>query len=218
MINLDFILSIIPQLLQGLLVSFMIAGGALCIGMIAGTLIGIGLAKGSRIGRFILNVYVHMIRGTPMLIQIVFLYYVLPLAGIVLSSLMTAIVAIGINSSAYISQIIKAGINTVGRDQTEAAYVLGFTRFQTMRFIILPQAVRAILPALVNEGITLIKDSSLASVIGVVELYKESRIILSQSYDVFSVFSIVAVLYMLSTSALAALAYFLEKRWDVHHA
>ena len=218
MINLDFILSIIPQLLQGLLVSFMIAGGALCIGMIAGTLIGIGLTKGSRIVRLILNVYVHVIRGTPMLIQIVFLYYVLPLAGIVLSSLMTAIVAIGINSSAYISQIIKAGINTVGRDQTEAAYVLGFTHFQTMRFIILPQALLTILPALVNEGITLIKDSSLASVIGVVELYKESRIILSQSYDVFSVFCIVAVLYMLSTSALSALAYFLEKRWDVHHA
>ncbi len=218
MINLDFILSIIPQLLQGLLVSFMIAGGALCIGMIAGTLIGIGLTKGSRIVRLILNVYVHVIRGTPMLIQIVFLYYVLPLAGIVLSSLMTAIVAIGINSSAYISQIIKAGINTVGRDQAEAAYVLGFTHFQTMRFIILPQALLTILPALVNEGITLIKDSSLASVIGVVELYKESRIILSQSYDVFSVFCIVAVLYMLSTSALSALAYFLEKRWDVHHA
>src|SRR3990167_694944 len=167
MINVSFIVKILPQLVSGLLVSYVIAGGALCIGLVGGILMGIGLTKGSRSLRFLLAVYGHIIRGTPMLIHIVFFYYVLPLVGITLSALATAIIAIGINSSAYVSQVIKAGINAVSKDQIEAAYVLGFTRFQAIRFIILPQAIRTILPALANEAVTLIKDSSLASVIGV---------------------------------------------------
>lgn len=216
MINFDLMLTSLPALLKGAAVSLQIMFFALSIGVLLGTLLGILQTYAHAIVGFFISAYVGLIRGTPQLIQITFFYYVLPMMGVSLSGFMTAAIALGINSSAYVSQIIRSGIKAVGKEQVEAAQVLGFTSTQTIWYIVLPQAVRYVLPALANEGMTLIKDTSLAYVIGVTELYKEARSIISQTYDVFTIFLMVTVLYLVMTSCISGLAYYLDQRMNRH--
>lgn len=209
-IDLALIIDSLPTLLRGLVVSLKITSGALCIGMIGGTLLGIGQSLGHPILRVLIGTYAALIRGTPMLIQIVFLYYLVSISGIGLSPFTTAIIAIGINSSAYVSQIMRAGISAVPRGQIEAAKTLGITTRDTIWYIMLPHAVRVVLPALGNESVTLIKDSSLASLIGVMELYKEGQVVISHTYDALSVYCAVAALYLCVTTSLSFAVHRLE--------
>ena len=164
--------------------------------------------------RAIVNVYVVIIRGTPMLIQIVFANLLLPQVGI--SALWTAIIAIGLNSAAYISQIMKSGITSVSIGQIEAAQVLGFSTFDAIKYIVLPQALRTTLPALGNEFVTLIKDSALASLIGVSELTKQGNFVKSRTFDAITVYFAVAILYLILTSTVSFLVARLEKRMNIH--
>ena len=210
MIDFSLILQALPTLLRGLIVSLEIAFGALCIGMIGGTILGIGQSLGSPLVRAIIGIYAAIIRGTPMLIQIVFLYYLVSVAGIGLSPFATAVIAIGLNSSAYVSQIMRAGILAVPRGQREAAKTLGISSRDTILYIMLPHAVRVVLPALGNESVTLVKDSSLASLIGVMELYKEGQVVISLTYDALSTYCAIAALYLLVTTTLSFAVYRLE--------
>jgi His/Glu/Gln/Arg/opine family amino acid ABC transporter permease subunit len=216
MINLDLIRSALPHLLHGAWVSLQIAGLALALGFTGGTLLGILQTGNSKLIKWIIAIYTTIIRGTPMLIQIVFLYYVVSMLGINFSAFTTAVIAIGLNSSAYISQIIRSGINAVPRGQIEAAQTLGISKTDTLKHIILPEAVRVVLPALGNESITLIKDSSLASWIGVVELYKEGQTIISQTYDALSIYCATAALYLIMTMTLSYIVSKLEKYVNRH--
>ena len=151
-----------------------------------------------------------------MLVQILFVYYVLPQFGVMIAPLWAASLAIGLNSAAYISQVIRSGIGAVPQGQVEAAKTLGFTSMQIWRFIIYPQAFRFALPALGNELVTLVKDSSLASIIGVMELSKEASIIRSRTYDAFSILLAVSMIYLSITSTLSFLLNKLEKRMKIH--
>lgn len=216
MINWTLIYQSLPMLCKGMVISIEITFFALMIGLGLGTILGIVESKGHWILRYFIKVYVTIIRGTPMIVQISFFYYLLPQFGLSFSALQTAIIAIGLNSSAYISQIIKSGISAVGKDQVEAAKVLGFTNLQSIYYFVLPQAIRYVLPALANESITLIKDSSLASIIGVNEMYKESRSIISQTYDVVSIYVLLAFLYLMLTGIISLTAQQLEKRMNKH--
>lgn len=219
MINSALLFDSLPQLLKGLCVSLEIAFVSSCIGIVLGTLIALGQRIPNRFLQPILFLYVNIIRGTPMLIQILFAYYVLPQWGIRLDPFWTASLMIGLNSSAYISQVMRSGIQSIAKGQWEAAYVLGFSKIQTLRFIILPQAIKNVLPSLANEFVTLIKDSSLASIIGVTELAKEGRIIISRTYDSLTIFAIMGLLYIMVTWTVSYLVYRLEKRMntDVQH-
>lgn len=134
-----------------------------------------------------------------MLIQIMFLFYAFPQIGIWMSPLAAAIAAIGMNSSAYLSQIIKVGIKGIDEIEYQAARGLGMNRSQIICKLVIPQTWRAILPALGNEATTLLKDSSLASVVGVVELTKAGAIIRSRTYDAFTSILAVAVIYLVMT-------------------
>lgn len=203
MIDFPLIWHSLPNLLYGTFISLQITGVAACIGLTLGTVVGLLESTQSRLLGFILGLYVTLFRGTPMLVQILFVYYVLPQLGITLDPFWAASIAIGLNSCAYISQIIRTGINAVSIGQIEAAYTLGFSRLKTIRYIVMPQAIRTALPALGNELITLIKDSSLASIIGVMELTKEASIIRSRTYDAFSILLAVAVIYLILTAALS---------------
>lgn len=212
----DFVLlwNSLPALLSGLTVTLKIASFGCIIGLCLGTLLGVSQTVGPRIGQWIATLYVAIIRGTPMLIQIIFVFYVLPQLGIKIPTFWAATVAIGCNSAAYISQIIKAGIKAVNRGQIEAARVLGLSTLQTIWLIILPQAFRTVLPALGNEFVTLIKDSSLASTIGVAELSKEGSLIRSRTLDAITVFFGVAVLYLLITTTLSCFIEYLERKMN----
>lgn len=210
MIDFSLIIQALPTLLRGLAVSLEIAFGALCIGMLGGTILGIGQSLGSPLVRTLIGIYAAIIRGTPMLIQIVFLYYLVSVTGIGLSPFATAVIAIGLNSSAYVSQIMRAGILAVPRGQREAAKTLGISSYDTILHIMLPHAIRVVLPALGNESVTLIKDSSLASLIGVMELYKEGQVVISLTYDALSTYCAIAALYLIVTTTLSFAVYRLE--------
>lgn len=216
MINVTLIQTALPHLLHGAIVSISLALCALLIGFSGGIVLAVLQTSGNRFLQKAIMLYTTIIRGTPMLIQIVFLYYLLPVMGIHISQFFSAVLAIGLNSSAYISQIIRAGILSINKGQIEAARTLGIPRADTIRYIILPQALRVVLPALGNESITLIKDSSLASLIGVAELYKEGQIVISQTYDSLSVYCALALIYLCITSILSYIFSHIEKRLNRH--
>ena len=208
----------LPQLFEAALSTLQIAFFSSIVGFCGGTLLGIAQSGRTKIIRYIVTVYVTIIRGTPMLLQITFFYLMLPYVGISISAKATAIIAIGLNSAAYISQIIRSGIFSVSQGQIEAASTLGISWYDTMRFIILPQALLQVLPALGNEFITLIKDSSLASTIGVVELYMRGNIITTQAYNALGVYLLVGALYLCMTSLVSLLIIGLEQRYRRPHA
>lgn len=211
MINLTLLINSLPQLIFACKNTLIIALCSTLLGMTGGTLIALGLRSAFQPLRWALNTFTTVVKGTPMVVQIVFFYYglQLPFAPIVV-----AIIAIGLNSAAYVSSIITSGIKAVSKGQIEAATVMGFTKLQIFRYFILPQALRIVLPALGNEFITLIKDSSLAYIIGVNELFKESRNLMSLTYDVMTIYVAVTLLYLLMTYSLTLLITNLEKEWD----
>lgn len=213
-IDFNLIIEYLPVLLKGLIVTLQIAGAGCCIGLLLGITLALMQTSHNKILRVIVNVYVVIIRGTPMLIQIVFANLLLPQVGI--SAFWTAIIAIGLNSAAYISQIMRSGIRSVGIGQIEAAKALGFSTQDAIRYIVLPQALRTTLPALGNEFVTLIKDSALASLIGVSELTKQGNFVKSRTFDAITVYFAVAILYLILTSTVSFLVARLEKRMNIH--
>jgi len=216
MLDFELIWNSLPNLLYGALISLQITAIAAFIGLTFGTTFGFAETARSRIIRTAIGAYVTLFRGTPMLVQILFVFYVLPEFGLTIAPFWAASIAIGLNSSAYISQIIRAGINAVPKGQTEAARTLGFTPIKTIRYIIFPQALRFALPALGNELITLVKDSSLASIIGVMELSKEGSIIRSRTYDAFSILLAVSLIYLTLTASLGFILKKFETKVSVH--
>ncbi len=203
MIDLSLIWNSLPSLLHGAYISVALTLVAASIGLSLGSILGVATTFQSRPLSAVIGIYVTFFRGTPMLVQILFFYYVLPQFGIMIAPFWAASIAIGLNSAAYISQIVLTGINGVPVGQLEAAHTLGFTKIKTLRFIVLPQAFRMVIPALGNELITLVKDSSLASIIGVMELSKEASIIRSRTYDAFSILLAISVIYLLLTATLS---------------
>lgn len=212
MIDFNLIQESLPLLLRGAVVSVQIAFIAAIIGICLGTLLGVAQTSKNKFVRWLVTLYVTLIRGTPMLIQITFAFYVLPQFGISLPAFWVAVVAIGLNSAAYVSQIIKSGIRSIGRGQVEAGRVLGLSNLAITRYVILPQAFRVVIPALGNEFITLIKDSSLASVIGVTELTKEGIFIRARTFDALTVFAAVGLIYLVITTTLTLLVNWFEQK------
>lgn len=216
MMDVFFLQESLGFLLRGAFVSVQIAAIACSIGFLLGTCLALVQTGTNKVLRNLVTVFVTVVRGTPMLVQIMIIFYMLPQLGINLSAYWSAVVAIGLNSSAYLSQTIRSGISSIGKGQWEAAQVLGFDRMQTMRFIILPQALRVILPTIGNELITLLKDSSLASTIGVVELVKEGSLIISRTYKVIPVYCMITIIYLIMTTILSAGLARVEKRMKKH--
>lgn len=216
MINFDLLLKYYPLLVSGVVTSLQIAFIGCGIGTVVGTGLGIILAGDKKIPKLFAQIYVSIIRGTPMLIQILGTYFILRSMGISIPAIWSAIISIGLNSAAYLSQTILSGIRSVGKGQIEAAKTLGFTPAQTIRYIIFPQAVRTILPNLESEIVTLIKDSSLASIIGVYELTKQGEIITSQTYDALSVYFAIGLIYLLLTTTVTILMSLLNRKINYH--
>jgi His/Glu/Gln/Arg/opine family amino acid ABC transporter permease subunit len=215
MIDMSLILQRAPELLKATSISLGLALGALLIGAILGTLLAILETSGSKIARMLIKIYTTVLRGTPMLIQIVFIYY-LASSYLHISAFWCALLAIGMNSSAYISQIIKAGIRSISTGQLEAAQTLGIPRSELLKTVILPQAIRTVLPALGNEAITLVKDTSLASMIGVGELFFVGKTIISQTYDALSIYLVLAGIYLCITMTLSYGITLLESKLSYH--
>ena len=206
-------------LLKGAGLSLAMAVLSLLIGLVLGTLGASAKISKNRILRCIGNVYVEIIRGTPMLLQILILFAAVPLIymeitgeRLVMNVFLIGVIAMGINSGAYVTELIRSGINGVDKGQWEACETLGLTRGQTMKLVILPQAFKRIVPPLVSEFVTLIKDSSLVSTIGVVELLKSAQVLGGNYADLMSPLIIAGVMYLIMTLSIAYLARHLERR------
>ena len=203
----------LPILLMGAGVTIEITAFSVAIGFFIGLFVGIARISQFKILRIMAAVYADCIRGTPLLVQIFLIYFALPMAiGQRVEPFIAAVAACGINSGAYVSEIFRAGIQAIDVGQMEAGRSLGLTWWQTMRFIILPQAFKNILPPLGNEFIARLKDSSLVSVIGFEELTRRGQLIIAQTYGSFEIWMTVAVLYLIMTMAISRIVAFLEKR------
>ncbi len=212
MIDYDLIINSLPKLLEGALVSLQITLLAMLLGVVFGTILGFFEEAKNPLIRVAIFGYVNLLRGTPMLVQILFLYYVLPQFGIVLAPFWAAACAIGLNSSAYVSQIVRSGINAIPRGQIDAAKTLGLSPLAIRLHVMLPQVVQITLPALGNELVTLVKDSSLASIIGVMELSKEASIIRGRTYDAFSILLAVSLIYLVLTTTISFCVSYYERK------
>ena len=203
----------LPILLMGAGVTIEITAFSVAIGFFIGLFVGIARISQFKILRIMAAVYADCIRGTPLLVQIFLIYFALPMAiGQRVEPFIAAVAACGINSGAYVSEIFRAGIQAIDVGQMEAGRSLGLTWWQTMRFIILPQAFKNILPPLGNEFSAMLKDSSLVSVIGFEELTRRGQLIIAQTYGSFEIWMTVAVLYLIMTMAISRIVAFLEKR------
>ena len=187
--------------------------GALIIGTTLGSLLSLIRLSKNKVLQFIARVYIEVVRGTPMMVQISLVYFgSYVLTGIDVDAFLSALIAVALNSAAYVAEIIRSGIQSIDKGQTEASRSLGLSSGQTMRHIILPQAVKNILPTLGNEFVTLIKETSVASTIGVAELMYASKIVQSTSFQPFTPLVIVAVLYFVFTFTISQLIAVLERR------
>ncbi|OZB95129.1 amino acid ABC transporter permease [Paenibacillus sp. XY044] len=186
------------------------------IGVICGFVLGIiiSLLRMSRfwLPRLIGSVWVEILRGTPMVVQLFIIHYGLVAFGIRLTPIESGAITLSINSSAYLAEVFRAGIQGVDRGQSEAARSLGMTRSMTMRYIVLPQAVKSVLPAIGNEFITIIKESSIVSFIGVADLMYQSQAVQGITYDYLSPLLVIAAIYFIMTFTLSKLLGAFERR------
>lgn len=203
----------LPLLLMGAAVTIEITAVSVAVGFLIGLVVGVARISQVKILRILAAVYADCIRGTPLLVQIFLIYFALPMVtGHRIEPFFAAVMACGINSGAYVSEIFRAGIQSIDPGQMEAGRSLGLSWGQTMVYVILPQAVRNILPPLGNEFIAMLKDSSLVSVIGFEELTRRGQLIIAQTYGSFEIWLTVAALYLMMTLAISRLVAFLERR------
>ena len=202
--------------LEGIKFTLIIAFFSILLGLILGVFISIVRDFHKQTGKWFLlskicDIYVYVIRGTPTLLQLMILYYVIFKTS-TLSPIIVGILTFGINSGAYVAEIFRAGYDGIDKGQREASKTLGLNYLKTMRYIIFPQALAKIFPALGNEIITLVKETSIAGYVGIVELIKAADIISSRTYDYFFPLIIAAIVYLLLTFILSKVMKYGERK------
>ena len=198
------------MLLRGLVTTLQISLGAVALGVLIGLLISFFKMSGVKPLAFVANVYIDVIRGTPAVTQLLIINFTI-FAAVRGAGVWVGIVAMGINSGAYVAEIIRAGVLSIDHGQTEAGRSLGFSRFETMRYIVMPQAIKNILPALANEFIVLIKETAVVGYIAVEDLTKMGQIIVSRTLNTIPLFA-TAILYFIIIKILTHLFRRLEKK------
>lgn len=213
--NFDLITDSIPLLLAGAGITVEITALSVGFGLLIGSMVGVARLCTVKPLRYLANVYVDFIRGTPLLVQIFLVYFALPgLIGERVDPFLAAIAACSINSGAYVAEIFRAGIQSIDQGQMEAGRSLGMSWAQTMRYIIMPQAFKRIIPPLGNEFIAMLKDSSLVSVIGFEELTRRGQLIIARTYASLEIWLAVAIIYLIMTFCVARLVDVLERKFD----
>ena len=206
----------IPVLLVGVKLTIWITFFGLLIGFFLGTLAGLGKTVRSQILNKIAAVYIETIRGTPLMVQVMFIYFGLPMAaGTRVPPLVAGVTAIALNSGAYIAEIVRGAIQSIDRGQSEAGRSIGLTRFQTVLYVIWPQAFKRMIPPLGNQFIISLKDTSLLVVIGVGELTRTGQEIIAVNFRAFEVWTTVALMYLVLTLTLSKLLAVTEKRLEI---
>jgi len=216
MFSLTEMISFLPPLLQGAWVTITVSLVAYALALIVGLVFGI-----ARMSRFwpinaVATVYVQFIRGTPLLLQLFFIYYVLPYGGVILSPFASGVSGLTINYSAYMAEVFRSGVQAIPKGQWEAGLSLGMSRRLLMRRIILPQAIRIVIPAIGNFFVSIFKDSALVSVITMRDLMFSGQLLASATFKHFEIFALVGLIYFIISYPTAKLVDYIEARLDIH--
>jgi len=207
----------LPFLLKGASITVQITVLSLVFGIVLGTLVALARMSPVRWLSTITLAYIELLRGTPLLVQIFLIFFGIPqLLQQQINEFVAGVMAFSINSSAYVAEILRSGIQSIPKGQREASLSLGFTPSQTLRYIVLPQAFTRVIPPLVNESIALLKNSSLLSAIAVIELTRAGQLVSARTFKPFEMYLAVSLIYLIMTLALSYLARRLEGRWKVH--
>ena len=229
-IQIDFTKMIpwLPTFLEGTLVTIILSLITVILGTLVGLLVLVCKQSDWRILKAVAGLYTTVIRGTPMLLQLFMWLYAFPLIGLVIQPLpmlgslfgsrefLTAVLALAINSGAYVAEILRGGLESIPKGQWEAGRSLGLSQGQTYRYILMPQAFKVALPGLGNEFITMIKESSIVSVVGVFDLMYTQNIVKSATYSLFEPLILVGLIYLILTTTLTGLMKGLEAKLNVH--
>lgn len=209
----EFLKVLLPMLFRGLKVTLLISIMGILFGFIIGSISGYALHGKNKVARFVANAYIWIIRGTPLIVQALYVYYVVPiLLDIDLSSLIAGIIVISLNSGAFISEIVRGALQAVDSGQNEAGLSLGLTNKQILWHIIIPPAFKLMLPSLFNQFIITVKDTAILSVIVVNEITKEIQNFAALSFKTIEAYSAGAVFYLVIISALIVIQKNIEKR------
>lgn len=209
----EYIASILPALLKGTLTTVELFALTLAFSLPLGLIIAFFAMSRVIPVKLIADAYIYVLRGTPLMLQLFFVYYGLPALGISLDRFPAAVVTFVLNYAAYFAEIYRAGIQSIPTGQYEAARALGFDRLKTLRHVVLPQAVRRMIPPITNEVITLVKDTALATAIAVPELIKAAKDAANRDVDTTG-YVVAAGIYLLLTFVVTFISKKLEKRFS----
>ena len=202
----------IPYLAAGAVVTLELSALGMLFGTTIGAVAGLASMSENRIARGIVRAYVYFVRGTPALVQVFLVYFAMPQFGLELSAFWSGVVALSFNAGGFIAEIVRSGLQSIDAGQTEAAKAIGMTNRQSILFILLPQSLRRITPPLTNEVITLVKSSSLLSVISISELTRSAQAIIAAKFTPFELYAELAVFYLVIISILAKISEYVERR------
>lgn len=205
------------RIVAGFILTLQISAVSLVLSLLLGALVAAG--KGSRVLplRYLCDLYVKIIRGTPLIMQIYLFFYIIGTAVGVNDRFVAGVLILSIFEAAYIAEIIRGSLLSIDKTQRDAARAVGFTRAQTLRFVIVPQLVARTLPALTGQFASIVKDSSLLSLISVIELTQTMREISAANFQLFECYILLGVLYLVITLPLEAIGRYFEKRFDFAH-
>ncbi len=215
---LEILKSSLPSLTSGILVTIKISVISLFLAVILGIVFGIFSISKSKVLKGISTIYLYIIRGTPLMVQALFIYFgIAPLIAKRSDPIICAIIALTLNAGAYMSEIFRGGIQAVDNGQMEASRSLGLSYLTTMRKVILPQAVKVMIPSIINQFIVTIKDTSILSVISIRELTASGQIIVARNFKPMETYAIVAMMYFILITALSLLSMYIERRLHRGH-
>jgi polar amino acid transport system permease protein len=215
-LDIDIIIRTMPVLLKGCVMTVELTVITLVLGTVLGIIFALMRLSSNIVLSQISNFYTWIIRGTPMLLQLFFFYYGLPSVGIRLTPFQAAVIGLGLNSGAYMAEIIRGGILSIDKGQFEAAKALGFSYTETMQKIILPQTFKVIIPPVGNEFITILKDTSLVSTIAMVELMRSAQQMYASTFKPIEIFATAAMLYLILTTVFTTIFSVYEKKLSVY--
>ncbi len=211
----DLFVKYFPRLMDGAILTIELTIISIILGSFLGLLLGIGKVYGLKPISLICSFFIELIRGTPLLVQLFILYFGLPATGLKLSPWAASIIAFTINSGCYQAEYLRGSLLSIASSQMRAARSLGMTKVQSIIFIMLPQAIRRVIPAWTNEFIYLLKYSSLAYMVGVSELMGTTKVIASRNYRFFDMYIITALIYLVMVLCFSFLFTYLEKKTKI---
>ena len=209
----EYLIEILPSLMNGALITLEVFFLVLVLSIPLGIVIAFIMRFNIKLLNYFINIYIWNMRGTPLLLQLIFIYYVLPSVGIRFDRLPAAIIAFTLNYAAYFAEIFRGGIESIPKGQYEAAKVLKFTQFQTIRYVILPQVIKIVLPSVFNEIMSLVKDTSLVYALGISDLILASRTAANRDASLLPMF-IAGAIYLILIGIVTIVSKRVEKRYN----